>query len=808
MFSFLALLLGVAGVVLAMHYPIAPAWITSLFVVACSIIFVWPHMWIVALPVLLPVVGFAPWTGWITFEEMDLLVLATGVGGYGRMAWRALWTSPTGATRVRGQNSRLLVWCVVGLFSLSTIAAMFRGFVDAGGFRFGWFQGYHEPMNSVRLAKGFLGALLIIPLWSAAQRANPARAQGLLSLAMMLGLAAASTATIWERAAFTNLLNFSSDYRTTGLFWEMHVGGAALDGFLALTVPFALREFVVSRHSVRWVVAGFVLALGAYACLTTFSRGVYLATPLSIIVFFGLHTLQRREIAAAVKAKTGGSGASSSVVAALVLVAGFGIGASWMFQTSGYRGMAALLATMALMLPLARVMRGLRLRSRWLGMSLGAMLVMLALTVAWMIPKAAYWVSGVAALLTAALLIRTQRGPMPSPIAGSLAFATFLVTLIGAALVAGYWGETPGLLHAAPVLASVLAVSLLTGFSQKAWWPETLSWQVNTVGAMATLAAVIGVFGGGAYMGDRFSAVERDLGGRLAHWQLGTSMLHGGADWLLGKGLGRFSANYFLFGNPSEHPGDYRRKSEGGIAYLTLTGGLHSNDVGEIFRVTQRILEPVLPAVVRMRVRADRDVTVHLEICEKQLIYGRSCLVRQTGVKGHAGTWQTVQVELQGSGPTRGDWYAPRLLAFSMAIESRGGTADIGDVALTGADGRQLLTNGDFSDDMAHWFFSSDRRHLAWHIKSMVLNVLFEQGLVGSTLLGLMLAGAFWRACRGAGRSNPLAPAIVASLTGFLFVGLFDSLLDVPRVAWLFYLLLLLTLIAPVHQRSRLLPHR
>ena len=40
-----------------------------------------------------------------------------------------------------------------------------------------------------------------------------------------------SAGALWERAVYTALLDFSSDYRTTGSFWEMHVGGAALDGF-------------------------------------------------------------------------------------------------------------------------------------------------------------------------------------------------------------------------------------------------------------------------------------------------------------------------------------------------------------------------------------------------------------------------------------------------------------------------------------------------------------------------------------------------------------------------------------------------
>ena len=53
---------------------------------------------------------------------------------------------------------------------LGLASAVFRGFADAGGFKFGWFQGYHE-------------------------------------------------------------LNFSSNYRSTALFWEMHLGAPRWTGF-------------------------------------------------------------------------------------------------------------------------------------------------------------------------------------------------------------------------------------------------------------------------------------------------------------------------------------------------------------------------------------------------------------------------------------------------------------------------------------------------------------------------------------------------------------------------------------------------
>jgi len=46
-------------------------------------------------------------------------------------------------------------------------------------------------------------------------------------------------AVLLERAAYPGLLDFSTSYRATATFWEMHVGGAASDACLALATPFA-----------------------------------------------------------------------------------------------------------------------------------------------------------------------------------------------------------------------------------------------------------------------------------------------------------------------------------------------------------------------------------------------------------------------------------------------------------------------------------------------------------------------------------------------------------------------------------------
>ena len=217
--AIVSLILALAGMILAAHFPLAPVSTTCVFVVCCFAFFRWPDLWLLALPALLPMIGFAPWTGWITFEELDMLVLAASAGGYANLAWRSTYrTTSRDAHPVVHESMSGLAWLLAGLFALSTLSAMFRGFADAGGFNFGWFQGYLEPMNSARIAKSFFAALLLIPLWQMARQQNAKRAVARLSLGLMLGLAAAAGAAVWERAAFTDLLNFSTDYRTTGPF--------------------------------------------------------------------------------------------------------------------------------------------------------------------------------------------------------------------------------------------------------------------------------------------------------------------------------------------------------------------------------------------------------------------------------------------------------------------------------------------------------------------------------------------------------------------------------------------------------------
>ena len=804
--TLVGLVSGLIGLFLALHHPLAPWLAAALVAFSALMIFIRPNAWLATLPALLPIVAFAPWTGWIAFEELDLLVLAVAAGGYARLALprsRAPTTHPFHSRR--SASVATFVVLTITLFAASVVAAMVRGFNDSGSLEFGWYQGYREPMNSLRLAKPFFMALLLWPLWRAASATAPEKSGNGLSLGLVIGLGFASLAAVWERAAFTGLLDFSSDYRTTALFWEMQVGGAAFDGFLALTVPFCVLALLTARGRWSLAVTASVAMLAAYACLTTFSRGVYLAVPIGVGVTTWLAASQGSGRNGFGSAHLAGHPDRTHFWTRIALTVGFAAAASTMFPTSGYRGLLALLGAAMLLLPLASILTGCSMRICLTGLGVGAVLSSLAVLGASWLSKGAYAIYGLAALTTFAILARYRTHGIVGADgrsqvkAGTAAAATaglagFVVVLTNVSLVALHWGGEPAFNDTLPVVVAVVAVMFAVSRFRALSWPSDLRWQGTTFGVMALVGISIAVFSGGAYMGGRFSTSQADMGARTNHWRESLALLKTPEELLLGKGLGRFPSALAVAARDGERPGDYRLLSEDGNGYLALSGGTHMMGWGELLRVSQRVDVPQGNTTVHFDARAAQPVALHFEVCEKHLLYIANCVIGTLPVKALPSQWQTLQMPLSAGALSRGLWFAPKLLAFSIAIESNDRRVEVDNLSLIDASGRNLLRNGDFSNGMAQWFFTSDRNHLPWHAKSLGLHVLIEQGLIGLALLCVLVAGALWRLSFGRAKDHPLAPAVAGALIAFLVVGAFDSLLNVPRVAMLFYFFALLGL--------------
>ena len=770
---------------------------SAFFVAAAGIGWERRAAWLIGLPALLPLCNLYPWSGWIAFEEFDLLVLGVAAGGFARLANRP--------TRLAGMSARdrppagmsAASIVALALFLASVAISALRGIADAGGFHFGWYQGYHEPLNSVRLAKPFVWALLLWPLWQSASRTDAARSNARLGIGLVLGLTLAAIAAIWERLAYAGLLNFSSSYRTSALFWEMHVGGAAIDGFLALTLPFAVREVLVARTRLRWATAAGATMLGGYACLSTFSRALYVAVPIGLGVLVWLHSTRRQRLAATAQHAIDRE-SKGGFVSGAVLLAGFVAAAAWMFPTSGYRGMLALLGACAGVLALPRWLRGLGAREWIVASAAGGLLAAVAWLASIALPKGAYLAYGASAALLATALAaasagagrndRTGRAPVYVALAACIAL---LATLV---MVARHWGGHPGLDRAWPVGAGLLFGLVFASRRRLPWWPEALRWQSGVWGAMVMAAGVVGVFAGGNYMSERFAGGNTpDIGGRMHNWRLGLAALDTPLDWAFGNGLGRFPAHYALaLATTDRRPGDYRRIADAEGSRLALGAGTHPLGWLELLRISQGVASPGVPATVRLEVRAAGTAQLHFEVCEKHLLYSEACLAKTLMAPRAPGRWQTLEVGLEGPRPTTGAWYAPKRIVFAFGVANQGERVEVRRLHLAGPDGRNLLANGSFDDGLAHWYFTSDGYQMPWHIEGLLTNALFDQGLVGVALLITLLGGALWRLARGHARDHPLAPAVAAALVGCALLALFTSVTDVPRVACLFYFLLIL----------------
>ena len=297
-------------------------------------------------------------------------------------------------------------------------------------------------------------------------------------------------------------------------------------------------------------------------------------------------------------------------------------------------------------------------------------------------------------------------------------------------------------------------------------------------------------------MESRFAASRSDLEARFAHWRHVAGLLTFPEEWLMGAGLGRLPSRYFYDARGTDFPGSYTIREDNGRRILIVAGPRHARGYGEVLRISQRI--PGVSGrmvVVRVVARAERDALLPLEICTKHLLYSAGCISAVARLKGSL-AWQQASFRLDGRAFSSDLPDSSRPMVFSFAADTEGAKIEIANLSAVRDDGVELITNGDFSAGMSRWFFSSDHEHLPWHAKNLLLNILFDEGIVGLGLFSAVVALALARLMR-VSRDRRLSPFIVMSIVGFLVAGLFDSLLDVPRVAFLFYLLLFVGLGMP-----------
>ena len=755
-----------AAALLAAEFLLRPtvldAWLFLLTVYGALLL--WrPALFLFVLPAMLPIASLAQWTGSMYAEEWDLFALLTAILLYTKLALRPTPVAKPGSPHGIGT-------VLLGLMALSYALSMWRGLVPIPEMDINALTDYHSYWNSLRIGKGFFYAALLWPLMRRYLCEGEARDSNLFAAGVATTLGLVSLLCLWERVAFPGLLNMSSDYRSTALFWEMHVGGAALDGFLALSFPFAIWAMLRARKLWATVFAIALFALATYAIFTTFSRALYAAYVLSLAIALwrGLRSVPAEK-------NWFGSIALFSACVPLVFV----------FLSSGYRGLIAACGLLIAGLAASHIWRASTAKARIRALLFAPVTIAFATAMYLLLPKGAYLAYGAFFIAMALLYMGYLRGASS---VSALTLAIFVALPLSALFVAFHWSGKTALLDMGVAVVAAFALAAINVAPLNPPLPNTRGTWL-TLSVALTIAGLVAVTAHSFYVAERFSTVNEDLQGRAQHWRLGLSGLRGWGDWLLGKGLGRFPATYFWNVPSEDRPGVHQLERLNGDTSLVLNSPNHMLGYGAIYRIGQEVAQdPKAPIIVSMDVQADREVSALVEVCQKHLLYNGPCFYGDARAKALPGEWQNLKFRLVGTLPDQ-VFYAPRLCFFSIGIQKRGLSMRIDNLSVVDGEGRELLRNGDFSEGPAYWFFTSDRHHLPWHMKNLWLNYLFDQGWLGILAFSLALGGAAGRVLFGRARRHPLAPYLLASLVGFAVVGLFDSLVDVPRLSFLFFLL-------------------
>lgn len=322
------------------------------------------------------------------------------------------------------------------------------------------------------------------------------------------------------------------------------------------------------------------------------------------------------------------------------------------------------------------------------------------------------------------------------------------------------------------------ALLLIAGLALTAWRRRHAA---PLLAGLLVVATVVPVYHG-YYVNVRFSTVSADWGHRLRHWRQAVDMMVPGTA-VFGMGLGTFPATFFWHNPQREVPPSYQYVERDGNRYLRLAAGEYAAGYGELLRMQQIVdLQPQHTYWLSVDVaNSGAPGFLHINLCQRQLLYPQNCVVVPLRQIAHAADWRRYRYTID-SGVLGSDSLP---LKLEIAAEGRQVVLDVDNVSLRSApDGRELLRNGSFTATNDDWFFSSDRNHLPWHIKNLALNLYFEMGWLGVSAYTLLLLSAF------AALLQRRDAVWLAALLAFQVVGLFDSLIDVPRITLLSTLLL------------------
>ena len=366
--------------------------------------------------------------------------------------------------------------------------------------------------------------------------------------------------------------------------------------------------------------------------------------------------------------------------------------------------------------------------------------------------------------------------------------APALIMLFAVAIAAGY-ALVVTFARAAYGAAAVSITVACLGWSWAAYRRHRSAFSslaVLSLGFLLVGGLALAAFDTG-FMAERLRRIVPDLALREGNWAGGLALRDDDiATTVFGMGLGTYPRVLLARKPDDRFPTNFAVGHDGGYAFLSLRAGSATYvgqkvpiASGQQYRLFLALRSPEGP-------EGGGALTVML--CEKLLLYSARCrnATFQPPVRG---IWQDFGAAISTAGfdPRVVLGFLKRPVELSFFNPTRGTTIEVGHIRMLDPQDRDFLANGDFSRGTERWYFTDDD-YILWRIHSQFFESLFETGVLGLIALILLTVTALVGGARALGRGDSMAAAVIGSLVAFLLSGLFDNLLEVPRLGTLFYI--------------------
>ncbi|WP_448556518.1 chondroitinase-B domain-containing protein [Thalassotalea montiporae] len=281
----------------------------------------------------------------------------------------------------------------------------------------------------------------------------------------------------------------------------------------------------------------------------------------------------------------------------------------------------------------------------------------------------------------------------------------------------------------------------------------------------------------------RMETAASDLKSRFDHWlKIAESSTATTTSFLFGNGIGSLPINYL-----TTHP-----EVVAEVGTFTIRDNSLILSRGHDLTFGQRVdVKPHTTYQIKLDIEGYKPTRIPVSICERNIIYSSNFApVCAGGVTNYDSASDSYTLEVD-SGTLGKGGFSFLKWPVTFVIKNRYGKEPIKIKSIelveqsSSRGNENLLKNARFEQGMDHWYFYNDFEHLPFHIKNIYLGFFYQFGIVGLSMVLLMIATVVITSPSSAAQKN-IKHLILAYFIGLFSFGLFGDPLDSARANILF----------------------